>query len=113
MTPVYNWINKIATSYDEATAASALLVGETGSKKRYSNRGANGVKTSQVINITKSSPKSRLITIKAGMPEETRIRGWMNFRLKVTAEKRFVELLLNAGVGVYNSMGCGCVEVVA
>lgn len=55
--------------------------------------------------------KSRLITIKADTPEQTKIRGWMNFTLKVTAERRFVELLLNAGVGVYNSMGSGCVGV--
>ncbi|MBS1744677.1 MAG: CRISPR-associated endoribonuclease Cas6, partial [Bacteroidetes bacterium] len=43
---------------------------------------------------------------------ETKIRGWMNFGLKVTAEKRFAELLQNAGLGLYNAMGCGCVELV-
>lgn len=90
---LYNWRNKIATSYDADTAAGALLIAE-------------------VIPM-QEPPRSRLLTIKAGTAAQTKIRGWMNFGLKVTAEKRFVELLLNAGAGVYNSMGCGCVEVVA
>lgn len=89
---LYNWRNKIATSYDNITAASTILMLE-------------------IIPI-KYPYKSRLITIKAGTREETKIRGWMNFILQVTAEKRFVELLLNAGAGIYNSMGCGCVGVV-
>lgn len=89
---IYNWRSKIATCYDEETAASALLIIE--------------------IIPMKQPFKSRLITIKADTEQETKIRGWMNFGLKVTGEKRFVELILNAGVGVYNSIGCGCVEVV-
>jgi len=87
---IYNWRNKTATCYDEQTASSALLMME--------------------IIPMKEPFKSRLITIKAGTPEETKIRGWMNFGLKVIGERRFVELLMNGGVGVYNSMGCGCVE---
>lgn len=85
----YNWHSKIATCYDLVTGSSALLMME--------------------LLPMKNPPKSRLITIKADTDQETKIRGWMNFELKVTAEKRFVELLMNAGVGVYNSMGCGCV----
>lgn len=89
---LFNWRSKITTCYDAVAASSALLMME--------------------IAPMKNSPKSRLITIKADTDAETKIRGWMNFELKITGEKRFVELLLNAGVGVYNSMGCGCVEVV-
>ena len=89
---LYNWRSKIAVGYDENTASSALLMME-------------------VIPI-KISFKSRLITIKAYTPEETKIRGWMNFGLKVTGEKRFAELLLNAGTGIYNSQGMGCLEIV-
>lgn len=88
---IFNWRNKIETSYDTPTATTALLMME-------------------VIPMRKPF-KSRLITIKADTPEETKIRGWMNFRLKVTGERRFLELLLNAGAGVYNGVGCGCVEV--
>lgn len=90
---VYNWRSKITTCYDPATGSDALLMME--------------------VVPMKQPFKSRLMTIKADTPEETKIRGWMNFGLKVTGERRFVELLMNAGAGVYNSMGCGCVEVVA
>ena len=85
---IFNWRNKIAACYNDAVAQNALLVME-------------------LIQMS-NPPKSRLITIKAGTPEETKIRGWMNFELKVTAEKRFLEILMNAGVGLYNAMGCGC-----
>jgi CRISPR-associated endoribonuclease Cas6 len=90
---VYNWRSKIAACYDEETAASALLMVQ--------------------LFLSKKPFKSRLITIKAGTPEETKIRGWMNFGLKVTGERRFVELLMNSGCGIYNSViGGGCLEVV-
>ncbi len=89
---VYNWRSKIAACYDAVTGDGALLMMD-------------------VVAI-KAPFKSRLIWIKADTPAMTKIRGWLNFELKVTAERRFVELLMNSGVGVYNSMGCGCVEVV-
>ena len=89
---IYNWRSKIATCYDEAIAQSALLFME--------------------LLPIKWPFKPRLVTIKAQMPEETRAKGWLNFELKVAAEKRFVELLLNAGIGLYNAMGFGGVEVV-
>lgn len=88
---IYNWRSKISTCCDETDAESALLLME--------------------ILPVKYAFKSRLITIKANTPEETKIRGWINFELKVTAEKRFVELLMNAGAGLYNAMGCGCITV--
>lgn len=87
---VYNWRSKIVACFDEATALSALLMVE-------------------VVPIKKPF-KSRLITIKGGTPAETKIRGWMNFELAITAEKRFLELLLGAGVGINNAMGMGCVR---
>lgn len=89
---LYNWRTKIATCLDEQTAITALLMMEVLSMK--------------------TPFKSRLITIKSDTEKETRIRGWMNFGLQVTGEKRFVELLLNSGVGVYNAQGMGCFEVV-
>jgi len=56
--------------------------------------------------------KSRLITIKAFTPQQTRIRGFVNFRIKAKAPKPMLELAMNAGMGLYNAMGCGCVGVV-
>jgi len=88
---VYNWRSKITTCYDENTAQSAILLME--------------------ILPVKLAFKPRLITVKADTPEETKIKGWLNFELKITAEKRFIELLMNAGVGLHNAMGCGGVEV--
>lgn len=89
---IFNWRNKIATCYDEQVATSALLMMEV---------------------IRQRTPfKSRLIAIKSDTPQETKVKGWMNYGIKVTGEKRFVELLLNAGAGLYNAQGMGCVEVV-
>jgi CRISPR-associated endoribonuclease Cas6 len=89
---IYNWRNKIATCYDRTTASAALLMME--------------------VAQVKQPFKPRLITIKADSPEETKIRGWMNFGVKVTGEKRFMALLLNCGCGVYNGQGMGCVEII-
>lgn len=58
-------------------------------------------------------PKPRLITIKANTPEETKIRGFVNFEMEVLGRKKFVELLLNSGAASYNAQGMGSVEVIA
>lgn len=84
---LFNWRNKVETCYDATTTSAALLLLE--------------------VILMKQQSRSRLLTIKADTPEETKIRGWMNFGLKVTGEKRFVELALNSGLGIYNSQGCG------
>lgn len=87
---VYNWRGKISACFDESVAGSALLM--------------------LGLEYLSKPPRSRLITIKADTQEQTRLRGWMNFDINATGERRFVELLRNAGVGVYNSLGCGCVK---
>lgn len=70
---IYNWRSKIATCYNHAEAEQALL---------------------QVTVIPSGKPlKSRLITIKADTPAETKIRGFINFSVQVIGEKRFVELI--------------------
>lgn len=86
----FNWRNKIATSYADLDTEPLLMV--------------------DIIPMA-NPPKSRLITLKASTPQETKIRGWVNFGIKATAERRYLELLMNAGVGVYNSMGCGSVII--
>ena len=60
----------------------------------------------------KNPPKSRLITIKANTSAETKIRGFVNFEIVIKGKKEAVELLLNAGIGLYNAQGMGCVEIV-
>src|SRR5690606_21097359 len=93
---IYNWRSKIAACYDgNGVVASAKFHIENSDLAGLSN----SLLLMEVLPMTKPY-KSRLITIKADTPEETKIRGWMNFGLKVTGEKRFIELLLNAGVGI-------------
>lgn len=89
---IYNWRQKITAIFGKEAGDEALLLIEA---TFYNN-----------------PPKSRLVAIKEGTKEQTRIRGWMNFKLKVTAEKRFLELLINGGVGINNATGFGCVWVV-
>lgn len=89
---MFNWQAKYATLYEDTvkTFADARM---------------------EVL-LYKNPPKSRLTTIKADTPEATRIRGFKNFRLKVRGQKKALELLLNAGAGLYNAMGMGCMEMV-
>ena len=63
-----------------------------------------------VLNTDKA--KSRLVTIKADTPQQTRIRGFVGFSLKVKAKVEVLELALDAGIAVYGSLGMGSVEVV-
>lgn len=85
----YNWREKIRTCFDNESADGAMLLAE--------------------VMLFERPPKSRLMTIKAGTTEETKIRGWMNFGLRLTAERRFLEVVMDSGVGIYNSLGCGMV----
>lgn len=56
-------------------------------------------------------PKSRLITIKEGTTSETKVRGFTQFYVKVDAPVCVVDLMMNAGVGLYNAQGMGCLGV--
>lgn len=56
-------------------------------------------------------PKSVLVKIKAGMPEETRIRGFM-CKLEIEAPIELMRLMYEGGVGVLNSQGFGCLRIV-
>lgn len=58
----------------------------------------------------KQEIKSRLITIKAFTPEQTQIRGFTKFCMKVKAPMPLLELAMNAGLGLYNAQGMGCME---
>lgn len=59
--------------------------------------------------FTNQPPRQRLLTIKAGTEAETRIKGFDKFRMKITAPKEVLELALNAGLGLHNAQGFGCV----
>lgn len=58
------------------------------------------------------TPRHRLIAIKEGTPAETKVRGYDKFRLSIQAPVELIELALNAGMGSYNAIGMGSVEVI-
>lgn len=89
---IYGWKNKIKDAFDAETTENAILKIEL---QNYGN-----------------PFRTRLIHIKDGKDDKTKIRGSLNYKLLLTAERRFIDLLLNAGIGVENSQGMGCLEVV-
>jgi len=58
-----------------------------------------------------AQPKSRLLTIKEGSREETRIKGYYNFQFELSGPSELLELAVLAGVGRYNSEGFGAVGI--
>lgn len=62
------------------------------------------------IQLHKTEPKSRLVTIKAFTPQQTKIRGFLNFELELIGTARQIEVLYNSGAGIYNALGMGCLE---
>ena len=56
-------------------------------------------------------PKSRLITIKSGTKQESKLRGYL-YRFRIKAPAELIRLGYYAGFGEKNSLGFGCGEVV-
>lgn len=56
-----------------------------------------------------SKPKSVLVTIKAGTPQETRVRGFM-CRFRMTAPVELMKVAYDAGVGEKGSTGFGMIR---
>ena len=56
--------------------------------------------------------RSRLIAIKEGTREETKVRGYYKFDFALTGPFAVLEVGVLAGVGRYNAEGFGCVQVV-
>ncbi|WHT73338.1 CRISPR-associated endoribonuclease Cas6 [Myroides odoratimimus] len=89
---VYSWREKIKAAYGEEEADNAFLAME--------------------VKFYDKPYRSRLVTIKQGTPQQTKIKGYVNFKIEVKGERRFIDLLLNAGGGVYNAQGLGFLEIV-
>lgn len=60
---------------------------------------------------TSPKTKSRLITIKTGTPQQTRVKGYL-FDFKITAPPELIAFGYQVGFGEKNSLGFGCVECV-
>ncbi len=56
-------------------------------------------------------PRHRLITLKQNTPGETKIRGYEKFKIHINAPAGMIELAMNAGLGIYNAMGMGCIQL--
>lgn len=89
---IYGWRNKIRDAYDLETAEQAILSIE--------------------LEYYQNPFRTRLVHIKSDSQAATKIRGSLNYKLKLRAERRFIELLLNAGLGLYSAQGMGSLEVV-
>lgn len=55
--------------------------------------------------------KTRLITMKANTPQETKIRGYTNFEFELFGKKKEIDLLISGGIGIYNAQGMGSVKI--
>ncbi len=60
--------------------------------------------------VTKLNTKTAMQRIKAGTPEETKIKGYF-YEFELTAPKEIIEVGLNAGFGSMNALGFGFCEV--
>lgn len=56
-------------------------------------------------------PRERTITIREGETTAQIIRGYTRFKMRLTAPKKMIDLALNSGLGVKNSVGMGCVQL--
>jgi len=63
------------------------------------------------VELMQKPPQQRLITIKEATPEETKIKGATRFVLQTRMPKEVLELALGAGMGLYNAMGMGCMDI--
>lgn len=57
-----------------------------------------------------SAPKAKTITLKAGTPQETRMKGYL-FQFELDGQPELLRLGYDGGFGRLNSQGFGCVEV--
>lgn len=57
-------------------------------------------------------PAERRITIKDGSDSAQKVRGYTKFRMKLTAPKKMIDLALNSGLGIKNSVGMGCIQLI-
>ncbi len=92
----YNWVEKYLAACPDASATAQELSDSLAIE----------------VALLASPPQERRPIIKAGTPEETKIRGYMRFRLKVTGPREVIEVGLNAGVSLYGSQGMGGVEMI-
>jgi CRISPR-associated endoribonuclease Cas6 len=110
-------------NYDYVTPAdadfAALVLNNLAEKYAAINTtdeaGLQRLKKTITINpvLFSKPPRHRLLTIKAGTPAETKVRGYDKFRLRLQAPDDVIAIALNGGIGMHNAMGMGCMEIIA
>lgn len=91
----FSWIQKYKAIYSASDVEIELL--------------RQQIKTELIF--FKNPPIERRITIKDGRDDAQKVRGYIRFGLKLTAPKQMIELALNSGLGIKNSVGMGCVHL--
>lgn len=61
--------------------------------------------------LLNSKVKSRMETIKADTPQQTKVRGY-EYNFKIKAPKSIIEIGLASGFGEKNSLGFGCADII-
>ena len=56
-----------------------------------------------------NTPKSRLVRIKTGTPQETRVRGYL-YRFRIDLPEPLMQIAYDSGLGEKGSMGFGMIE---
>lgn len=59
-----------------------------------------------------TNPRSVLVTIKSGTPQQTRVRGYM-CKFRMTAPSELMKIAYDAGVGEKGSLGFGMIDLVS
>lgn len=93
---IHNWVEKYAAIYAMENEVAEEI------KKAIQLK----------VKLFPHPPQQRLITIKGGTIEETKIRGYTRFRMEVKAPGELLQVALGAGLGLHNAQGMGCVGVV-
>lgn len=94
-------------------AFGPLLLGNLIDKYRSANPNAPEPSLTAFDYTLLTDPKrirSRLVAIKEGSREETKVRGWYGFDFALRGSADVLEVGLLAGVGRYGAEGFGCVE---
>ncbi len=99
---------------DFAELLTNNLLEKCAAAELVTKEGLNNLKETVTVRpvFFKLPPRHRLLTIKAGTAAETKVRGYDKFRLRVKAPPAVIAMALDAGIGMHNAMGMGCVEIV-
>lgn len=98
----------IYESPDSQYAQNALLMNLKNKYAAFHGHEFTGDDTFEITLL--SSPVSKLVSIKTGTPQQSKVRGY-TFRFKLKAAQELLHVMYHSGLGEKNAMGFGCVEL--